>query len=234
MENNFNEQLCMLYLSLVFAYHHLFTTVIVAISTSAYVSALHSHLHFFHQSRSTPPSSSSKLHHHQEKNPLAAAHISTFTPPSPRPTPLFRRLVGSTPSKKDNNHQPPSTIIHRRRQTHTSLCLPPPLHHRHRRHLHLSHMFPLYIPISISFTSEKHPPSSSSETPSSPRKEPTRRCPHINLHATITETNTTFPPPSLVQRQVRRTTTTSHLPPSSIADDNSHQVDHPSLFLSTP
>ncbi|GAB2299876.1 hypothetical protein Dimus_033926 [Dionaea muscipula] len=57
-------------------------------------------------------------------------------------------------------------------------------------------MFPLYIPISISFTkrrSTRH--HHLLETPSSPRKEPTRRRPHINLHATITETNTTFPPP---------------------------------------
>ncbi|GAB2273462.1 hypothetical protein Dimus_008254 [Dionaea muscipula] len=121
MENNFNEQLCMLYLSLVFAYHHLFTTVIVAISTSAYVSALHSHLHFFHQARST-------CHHH---------------------------LL---------------------------------------------------------------------ETPSSPRKEPTRRLPTYQPSRHHHRDQHHFSAALLVQRQARRTTTTSHLPPSSIADDSPHQV----------
>ncbi|GAB2291871.1 hypothetical protein Dimus_026122, partial [Dionaea muscipula] len=106
-----------------FAYHHLFTTVIVAISTSAYVSALHSRLHFFHRARST-------CHHHlletpssREKNPLAGCpHINLHATITETNT-TFPPPVGSTPSKKDNNHQ--TTFHHHPSQTTTTPSRPP-------------------------------------------------------------------------------------------------------------
>ncbi|GAB2291046.1 hypothetical protein Dimus_025301 [Dionaea muscipula] len=136
----------MSYLSLVFAYHHLFTTVIVAISTSAYVSALHSHLHFFHQARST-------CHHHLLETPSSRQegegcehHLHR-----PRTASLHATITETTPTSIANHHHPTFvSVADHLRDAHRRPLLPSTITGREGHRLH--------PPLEIPTRRDAHPP----------------------------------------------------------------------------